>query len=60
MRKFTCDFSVPAGTPMEAEKKLSALSVLASYLTEAELTKLAHVVKNDPINTALAKSFLKM
>ncbi len=58
MKKFTYDFSVPANTQSEAEKKLTALAALATHLTEAELTKLAHVVKNDPIKTALAKSYL--
>lgn len=58
MKKFTYDFSVPANTPAEAETKLNALAILATFLTAEELKKLAHVVKNDPIKTALAKSYL--
>lgn len=58
MKKFTCDFSVPANTQAEAETKLKALSTLASFLTAKELEKLAHVVKNDPIKTSLAKTYL--
>ncbi|MCC7303076.1 MAG: hypothetical protein IT233_10585 [Bacteroidia bacterium] len=58
MKKFTCDFSVPANTQAEAETKLKALSILASFLTAKELEKLAHVVKNDPIKTSLAKTYL--
>ena len=60
MKKFPCDFSVPANTEAEAEKKLTALSTLATYLTEQELTKLAHIVKNDPIKTSMAKAYLGM
>ena len=58
MKKFTSDFSVPAETMAEAEKKMEALKVLATYLTAHELEKLAQVVKNDPIKTSLAKSYL--
>ena len=58
MKKFTCDFSVPANTEAEAETKLNALKVLATFLTARELEKLAQVVKNDPIKTSLAKSYL--
>ena len=58
MKKFTCDFSVPANTQAEAEKKMDALTILATFLTAEELKKLAHVVKNDPIKTSLAKSYL--
>jgi hypothetical protein len=58
MKKFNCDFSVPANTQAEAEMKLNALTILATFLTAEELKKLAHVVKNDPIKTSLAKSYL--
>jgi hypothetical protein len=58
MKKFTSDFSVPATTIAEAETKLSALATLATYLTAEELKKLAHIVKNDPVKTSLAKSYL--
>ncbi|MBI4945319.1 MAG: hypothetical protein HY840_02825 [Bacteroidetes bacterium] len=58
MKKFNCDFSVPANTQAEAEMKMDALTILATFLTADELKKLAHVVKNDPIKTSLAKSYL--
>jgi len=58
MKKFNCDFSVPANTQAEAETKLSALTILATFLTAEELKKLAHVVKNDPIKTSMAKAYL--
>jgi hypothetical protein len=60
MKKFTCDFSVPANTEAEAEAKLSAMTTLATFLTAEELKRLAHIVKNDPIKTSLAKSYLGM
>ncbi|MBI2968899.1 MAG: hypothetical protein HYY40_13950 [Bacteroidetes bacterium] len=58
MKKYTYNFSVPADTEKEAEAKLKALAVLATYLTGMELQKLADVVKNDPIKTSLAKTYL--
>jgi len=60
MKKFTSDFSVPANTEAEAEMKMNALTTLATFLTAEELKKLAQVVKNDPIKTSLAKSYLGM
>lgn len=58
MKKFSSDFSVPANTQAEAEMKMNALSILATFLTAEELKKLAHVVKNDPIKTSMAKTYL--
>lgn len=58
MKKFTSDFSVPAETMEEARSKMEALKTLASLLTEEELKKLAHVVKNDPVKTSLAKNYI--
>lgn len=58
MKKYNYNFSVPADTEKEAEKKMSALTLLATYLTGIELQKLAHVVKNDPVKTSLAKTYL--
>lgn len=58
MKKHTYNFSVPADTEREAEIKMDALKILATYLTGIELQKLANVVKNDPIKTSLAKSYL--
>jgi hypothetical protein len=58
MKKFTSDFSVPANTEAEAETKMNALRILATHLTARELEKLAHVIKNDPIKTSMAKAYL--
>lgn len=58
MKKFNSDFSVPANTQAEAEAKMNALSVLATFLSARELEKLAQVVKNDPIKTSMAKTYL--
>ena len=58
MKKFTSDFSVPAETMADAETKMEALKTLATFLTAMELAKLAQVVKNDPIKTSLAKTYL--
>lgn len=58
MKKFNCDFSVPANTQAEAETKLQALSTLASFLTAKELERLAYIVKHDPVKTSLAKTYL--
>lgn len=52
------EFKIEAATEAEADNKMKALTVLAQKLKEKELTKLAHVIKNDPIKTALAKKYL--
>ncbi len=58
MKKFNYDLAITASTEEEADKKVQALSVLASKLTAQELDKLAYIVKNDPIKTAMAKQAL--
>ena len=58
MKKYQYDISIEAKTEQEADSKMSALTVLASKLSEKELTKLANVIKHDPIKTALAKKYL--
>jgi hypothetical protein len=58
MKKYPYNFNVPANTEAEAEQKLTALAILATHLTGIELQKLAQVVKNDPVKTGLAKSYL--
>ena len=58
MKKYQYDISIEAKTEEEADSKMSALTVLASKLSEKELTKLANVIKHDPIKTALAKKYL--
>ena len=58
MSKFQFSMSIAAKTEKEAETKMQALTTLASHLNEKELTKLAHVIKHDPVKTALAKRYL--
>jgi len=58
MKKFHYDISIEANSENEANAKMNALTTLASKLSEKELTKLAHVIKHDPVKTALAKKFL--
>lgn len=58
MRKFQYDISIEAKTESEADSKMKALTTLASKLSEKELSKLAHIVKTDPVKTALAKKYL--
>ena len=58
MKKFHYDISIEAKTEGEAEAKMTAITTLASKLSQSELTKLAHIVKHDPIKTALAKKYL--
>ena len=58
MKKYHYDISIEAKTEQEADSKMSALTILASKLSEKELSKLAHVIKHDPLKTALAKKYL--
>ena len=58
MKKFHYDISIEAKTESEAEAKMTSITILASKLSQAELTKLAHIVKHDHIKTALAKKYL--
>jgi len=58
MKKFHYDISIEAKNESDAETKMNALITLASKLSEKELSKLAHVIKHDPIKTALAKKYL--
>ena len=58
MNKYQYEISIEAKSENEAEAKMKALTVLASRLSEKELTKLAHVIKHDPVKTALAKKYL--
>jgi hypothetical protein len=55
---YTFEISLPAASKEEAQAKLAAASVLLSKLSARELTKLADVVKNDPLKTSLAKKAL--
>lgn len=58
MPKFNYKMEIAAKTESEAITKMKALIVLASKLNEKELDKLADIIKNDPIKTAMAKSAL--
>jgi hypothetical protein len=58
MKKYQYDISIEAKTETEADDKMTALTTLASKLSTKELTKLAQVVKNDPIKAAMAKKYL--
>ncbi|OSZ78131.1 hypothetical protein CAP35_07660 [Chitinophagaceae bacterium IBVUCB1] len=49
---------IEAGNEAEATNKMKALVILASKLTTKEISKLADVVKNNPVQTALAKKYL--
>lgn len=58
MKKYSYDISLEAATEKEADMKMKALSVLAKKLSTTELLKLADIVQNDPVKTALAKKAL--
>jgi hypothetical protein len=58
MKKYQYDISIEARTEQEADAKVTALMTLASKLSEKELSRLAHIVKHDPIKTTLAKKYL--
>lgn len=58
MEKFNYELAIAANNETEADTKMQALTVLAAKLSAKELEKLAHIVKNDPIKTALAKKAL--
>ncbi len=58
MSKYTYELEITASKESEAETKIKALTILASKLNANELEKLAHIVKNDPVKTALAKQAL--
>ena len=58
MKKFNYDISIEAASEAEADAKMKALSVLAKKLNTKELVKLADIVQNDPVKTAIAKKAL--
>ncbi len=58
MKKFNYDISIEAASEAEADAKMKALSVLAKKLQTKELLKLADIVQNDPVKTAIAKKAL--
>lgn len=58
MEKFTFNITIEAKSQNEANDKMIAISILASKLSEKELTKMAYIIKNDPVKTAMAKKYL--
>ena len=58
MSKYQYEITIEAKTETEADAKMTALTTLASKLSQKELTKLAHTIANDPVKTALAKKYL--
>ena len=58
MAKYNYEMNIEANTETEATAKMQAVTVLVSKLSEKELSRLAHIIKHDPIKTALAKKYL--
>jgi thiamine biosynthesis lipoprotein ApbE len=58
MKKYQYDITILATTETEADGKMTALSTLAAKLSQKELSKLAHIVANDPVKTLAAKKYL--
>ena len=58
MKKFSYDITIEAATETEADAKMKSLTTIAKKLNTKELAKLADIVQNDPVKTALAKKAL--
>ena len=58
MNKYNFEITIEAQTQGDAEVKLQSASILMQKLRGREIAKLADVVKNDPVKTALAKRAL--
>jgi hypothetical protein len=58
MNKYPFDVTVEASSQEEAVAKVKAASILMQKLKANEITRLAEVVKNDPIKTTIAKKAL--
>ena len=58
MKSYTYKITLEEKSEADADAKIEALSTLAKKLSVKELSKLAHVVKTDPVKTALAKKYL--
>ena len=58
MTTFNYEINIEATTEAEADTKMKAITVLVKKLKSTELAKLAHIVQNDPIKTAMAKRAL--
>lgn len=58
MPHFKYQLQIQASTEKEADNKIQAATILASKLSATELTRLADIVANDPVKTAMAKKAL--
>lgn len=58
MPTFNYEINIEATTEGEADTKMKAVTVLVKKLKATELAKLAYIVQNDPIRTAMAKKAL--
>ncbi len=58
MKSFKYQVTLEEKTEQEADQKMEAISVLAKKLSTKELSRLAHIVKHDPVKTAMAKKYL--
>lgn len=58
MPKFNYEIEVDSPNESDADSKMQSVTTLLGKLKTDELVKLAHIVKNDPVKTALAKKAL--
>jgi formate dehydrogenase maturation protein FdhE len=58
MNTYKFDIQVDAISKEEAQSKMQSVCDLLKKLNEKELKKLANIVMNDPIKTAMAKRAL--
>lgn len=58
MNEYKYNITLQANSKEEAIKKMQAITALLDELNEKELSKLAYVVKNDPMKTKMAKMAL--
>jgi hypothetical protein len=58
MKNYTYKITLEEKSETEADAKVDALTTWAKKLSVQELTRLAQIVKTDPVKTALAKQYL--
>ena len=58
MKSYTYKITLEEKSEADADAKVDAMAVLVKKLDASELTKLAYIVKTDPVKTALAKQYL--
>lgn len=56
--KYSFEIEIEAASEQEATEKLKSAGTLMQKLKSNEIKKLAEVVKNDPVKTAIAKKAL--